>query len=34
MCRWDDPYGPPLLAALLALALFAIFVVKVVQIAL
>lgn len=32
--RWDDPYGPPLLAALLALALFAIFVVKVVQIAL
>lgn len=29
--RWDDPYGPPFLASLLGLVLFAIFVVKVVQ---
>lgn len=31
--RWDDPYGPPILATLFALALFAIFIVKIVQIA-
>lgn len=32
--RWDDPFGPPLLAGLLAIALTAIFIVKIVQLGL